>query len=1239
MHCPTTFSRPFSDAMMPIATAFRMLAFLVLAFMLPLGAAAQLPCSLPARLDMKVLLEGPLDSVAGLMSDALRQQGLVPLNEPYTALGYAYRGGGGGESIDASVLLNTGEDAIVDWVVVEVRAAGDPGRLIFSRAGLLQRDGDVADVDGVQDIGLCVEPGNYHIAVRHRNHLGIMSAVPVSFFSGQFGLIFADPLDLSSPGVRAYQEGQSRKQVGARMAMWSGDVNFDGRVQYTGPDNDRDMILQSIGGSVPTNVQVDVYTQPDVNLDSRVKYVGQGNDRDPILQSIGGSVPTNIREGYIPNDSLTLRPNVHVIDNLPLSLDTARSDIDSNTVMVYAINGAIPAIEIGHVVVGTDPLGGYLRLVSSASATSDSLYLTTEQAGLADVFASGKLMLELVDNGGGQQQSFMSSSTYFASQVPIPFNGASFINVRIEDLSVVASSTPVLELDFGASGLMTGEVGLKDISIGVSYKLRIEGSIGVDSLELPVVKNFGIYKSFVIVSGIPILYDVVLNLSVLGKIEFQGAVNTITDVSNMLQADATSIYTAAGGWSDNTTVQFSPPTITTEVSSATLGVRASVGLAPEIMLKLYKAPGGLYGSLGPEMSANLRASTGVGDSQLGDYDLSLTGKIKGKLGVKAKVLDRFKFDRAWVWESDPFVSFNTPYRLDTNQVSGNHQIALPEDSLPLPLRVHLDSRLAYRVPLTSSGDTSYHAAPFVPVNFEVVSGSGTLSSERVITDLDGNAETHWTLGPEPVWQQRVRAWVMNGVGDTIPMSFHFEADTAVLRLEYVSGNEQIGEPDSTLADTLVVRVLDQEDMAVPNVPVRFVVTAGNGQVSDTFVATDTLGFAKVTFTLGNDSTEQNTVLAYLLNNLGDTLPNGTFLFKAYIDPDTMFYAPLSGNFQTGSANTVLPVDLRVQINSVLGQVPQEDVLVFFEVVSGGGSVSSFGTSTNSDGIASVAWTLGPDLTIRQKVKAWALDVYGDTIRGGPLEFEACTIICPPTATDIDGNVYNVVKIGCDCWFQQNLRTTHFKNGDPIAQFSTSTIYIADNEDNEPGDNPAFYSGMIEYQGTAMPHDGPVYNENTVVDARGLCPQGWHVSTFVEWSNMALLAGVPPNEISICSIGGDPFTGTGPTVDLLGALKLPSAWPGDTSATNLTGLSLTPGPVINYFGGNVCGFEFVDGSPNSYRLSFDTVDGPCSVYSTSEGPYTGIFALPCAIWITPSGGAVFEFHPGGSRTSYCRCVMD
>jgi len=88
-------------------------------------------------------------------------------------------------------------------------------------------------------------------------------------------------------------------QLGSKWALWSGDVTGDEQVKYVGTNNDRDAILISVGGNIPTNTAFGYFLE-DVNLDAFVKYAGATNDRDPVLINIGGNSPTVIRNGYYP---------------------------------------------------------------------------------------------------------------------------------------------------------------------------------------------------------------------------------------------------------------------------------------------------------------------------------------------------------------------------------------------------------------------------------------------------------------------------------------------------------------------------------------------------------------------------------------------------------------------------------------------------------------------------------------------------------------------------------------------------------------------------------------------------------------------------------------------------------------------------------------------------------------------------------------------------------------------------
>lgn len=244
------------------------------------------------RVPVRVILQGPYDPIAGLMSDELRAQGLLPSAEPYAALGYAFIDEGGTHTMASGVTATTGANAIVDWVVIEVREATNPSRVVYSRPALLQRDGDVVDYDGTSAPRLGVAAGNWYLCVKHRNHLGVMTAVAVPLSNGMASVDLCDP-------ATATWGTDGRVPMAAKAAMWCGDVLGDGDLRYTGTNNDRDPILLLIGSATPNNT-VNGYMRADCNLDGTVRYTGLNNDRDPILLNVGSTTPNSVRMQQVP---------------------------------------------------------------------------------------------------------------------------------------------------------------------------------------------------------------------------------------------------------------------------------------------------------------------------------------------------------------------------------------------------------------------------------------------------------------------------------------------------------------------------------------------------------------------------------------------------------------------------------------------------------------------------------------------------------------------------------------------------------------------------------------------------------------------------------------------------------------------------------------------------------------------------------------------------------------------------
>ena len=103
-----------------------------------------------------------------------------------------------------------------------------------------------------------------------------------------------------------------------------------------------------------------------------------------------------------------------------------------------------------------------------------------------------------------------------------------------------------------------------------------------------------------------------------------------------------------------------------------------------------------------------------------------------------------------------------------------------------------------------------------------------------------------------------------------------------------------------------------------------------------------------------------------------------------------------------------------------------------------------------------------------------------------------------TLTDIDGNTYNTVKIGNQCWMKENLRTTRYPNCTTISQGSTTSTTVAywyypDNNSANKNRYGLLYNWQAVTQGVS-----DSINPSRV---QGICPPGWHVPSIAEWTQL------------------------------------------------------------------------------------------------------------------------------------------
>lgn len=97
-----------------------------------------------------------------------------------------------------------------------------------------------------------------------------------------------------------------------------------------------------------------------------------------------------------------------------------------------------------------------------------------------------------------------------------------------------------------------------------------------------------------------------------------------------------------------------------------------------------------------------------------------------------------------------------------------------------------------------------------------------------------------------------------------------------------------------------------------------------------------------------------------------------------------------------------------------------------------------------------------------------------------------------TVKDIDGNVYQTVTIGTQVWMVENLKTTKYRNGDPIPNVTDDTEW-----------SNLTTGAQCNYNNDAAIGNkyGKLYNWYAVSDGRNIAPTGWHVPSDAEWTTL------------------------------------------------------------------------------------------------------------------------------------------
>ena len=224
--------------------------------------------------------------------------------------------------------------------------------------------------------------------------------------------------------------------------------------------------------------------------------------------------------------------------------------------------------------------------------------------------------------------------------------------------------------------------------------------------------------------------------------------------------------------------------------------------------------------------------------------------------------------------------------------------------------------------------------------------------------------------------------------------------------------------------------------------------------------------------------------------------------------------------------------------------------------------------------------------------------------------------CPnaATVTDYEGNVYNTVQIGSQCWMRENLRSTKFADGTPIPT-GTDTTSLTDSYyyDNSDSDIPLARRGHL-YNWPAAMH-GAASSSASPSGVQGICPTGWHLPSDAELTQLTDYV----SSVSDYQCGGN-------SSNIAKALAATYGWNTSTnnyavgntsSANNATGFSAVP---TGYFHGS---FSYV----GNYAFFWTSTENE----SNNRNAYTRLMSHQAAV--------VGRNASGKDYGRPVRCLMD